>query len=326
LILVVAAVTGGVLVHRGSAQKGLLAPNPDLIKAAAAPAVVRNGLPSILESDGIFSVRRDGSTSPIVMCSTCHVLEDFTWSPSGRFLAYADTSIEVSTGDEGINIVDLRTHRRLKILRGVAFVHGLAWSRDGSKLAYAVDSDTGGSELRVIKADGSGQAVTVNTPWATPSSPTWSPDGQWLAYDVQHGGHSNVYLANLADPHQGRGLPGVGAAPAWSPDGSRIAVRGCGGIILFTPAGKNVTPARGARAVLEKSFPKPPGGAFPQPCHSIGILGKPAWSPDGKQIAITTKRDGVYVVSAAGGPTRRLTYENTTGAGGWARLAWRPRS
>jgi len=193
LILVVAAVAGGLLVHRGSAQKsaqkGLLAPNPDLIKAAAAPTVVRNGLPSILESDGVFSVRRDGSTSPIVMCSTCHVLEDFTWSPSGRFLAYADTSIEVSTGDEGINIVDLRTHRRLKILRGFAFVHGLAWSRDGSKLAYAVESDTGGSELRVIRADGSAQAVTVNIPWATPSSPTWSPDGQWLAYDVQHGGH-----------------------------------------------------------------------------------------------------------------------------------------
>jgi TolB protein len=243
------------------------------------------------------------------------VLEDFTWAPSGRLVALAVTSVSTVTGYEGIHVIELATGRDRRIEKRVEFVAGLAWSRDGSKIAYvAGDKISGARELRVISADGSSYAKRVKIfSGSVPSSPTWSPDGRRIAYAAWHGRHSNVYIANLAHPRQFGGLPGVGAAPAWSPDGSRIAIRGCGGVRLFTPEGRDVTPLAGAHFL--RVFPRPSS------CHSIGVLGRPAWSPDGTKLAITTPSGGMFVVPASGGPTRRLSRENVAGA----RLVWRPR-
>ncbi|HEX6230835.1 MAG TPA: hypothetical protein VF029_03920 [Actinomycetota bacterium] len=89
--------------------------------------------------------------------------------------------------------------------------------------------------------------------------------------------------------------PGTRSAPAWSPDGARLAFvwrQGSGG-------GFNV-------------YTMTPGGGPPaRLTDGLWIDGNPAWSPDGSSIAFDSNRDGgrvgIYVVGSTGGETRRVT-------------------
>jgi molecular chaperone DnaK len=56
-----------------------------------------------------------------------------------------------------------------------------AWSPDGTRIVYACVRSTGGSVIRVINADGSGdRAITTETD--NNDNPTWSTDGEWISF------------------------------------------------------------------------------------------------------------------------------------------------
>lgn len=91
-------------------------------------------------------------------------------------------------------------------------------------------------------------------------------------------------------------LPGLSVAPAFSPDGSRIA---------FAWTGKTNSPA-----VRFDLYVKASGGEeILQLTHHPSEWICSAWSPDGTRIAfhrMAGNDSGVYVVSALGGPERKL--------------------
>ncbi len=80
--------------------------------------------------------------------------------------------------------------------------------------------------------------------------------------------------------------------------------------LALSPDGKNIAFAyRGDVWVA----PSAGGRAIPLTSH-IELDESPVWSPDGKQVAFASNRNGsndVYIVSAEGGTPRRLTFHSS---------------
>ena len=137
----------------------------------------------------------------------------------------------------------------------------------------------------------------------------WSPDGTRLAMvhvrPDRHGlAHGVVYVATpgVPVPRALARCPGSScdsvrpAAPAWSPDGTRLAV-GTGGRIWVVPtSGRRFAPFAG--------------------CGGCGAR-SPAWSPDGRSLAYVTN-GGILETDLRTGVTRRLSDQVP------ASVAWSP--
>lgn len=224
------------------------------------------------------------------------------------------------------------------------------WSPDGSKVAFgrAVDCSATslGScyELWTVNADGTDErrlaAASLDDPTGPVYSvePTWSPDGDQIAYVQinEKPGSSALHLVD-ADGGNDRWLLDDVSAPAWSPDGTQIAFcRGGYGedhiFLLDLDDGEVHQVTRTTMSDCEPDW-SPDGRriAFEQVdpyvtpfveydvfvmdadgtnrrklVRSEALDGNPVWSPDGTQIAFVSDQDGdpaIYVVAADG--TRR---------------------
>ena len=133
--------------------------------------------------------------------------------------------------------------------------------------------------------------------------PSWSADGSQLVFTRHRG--TNIFLYVLsADGKQEQRLTKNDAPECdavWSPDGKRLAF-----------AFDKTSPGQGDIEIYVIDA----GGENQRPIiTSPGRLSHeewPAWSPDGKQLAFTSTRDGnqeLYVCAADGSDIRRMTVD-----------------
>ena len=267
---------------------------------------------------GLSTIGRGGALRYLVRCPGhvrwCGWVESLDWSPNGRWLALSVTSIGSPNPYNGIHVVDIvagvdRQLTRLQFTRSATGSTSTGrptarasptspTTRSRSSGATAPDHvlsqrDCGAPcPPRPGRSDGE-RIAFANRPW---------PHGPSSVYAVDSNGANRTVLAREA------------AAPAWSPDGTTIAlVSRCGGIKLVTPIGRDVTPGRG-------------------PCRVIGATGVPIWSPDGNQIAVARvgwtsmySRAGIFVMDSDGRNMRLLTHETARGVGGKSDASWQPR-
>jgi TolB protein len=147
------------------------------------------------------------------------------WSPDMAWMAYET----YSDGQLDIAIRSMTDSASLPVLLtdSSGSDHSPAWAPDGRRIAF-VSSRTGDADVWLADLDKTSERF-VNlsaSPRAAESHPTWSRDGSRLAWAARMNGpgYSGIYIWDAAR----RGLPAVWAGsgiwPAWSADGTRMAV------------------------------------------------------------------------------------------------------
>ncbi|MEW5720726.1 MAG: hypothetical protein AB1817_19025 [Chloroflexota bacterium] len=182
----------------------------------------------------------------------------------------------------------------------------LAWSPDNSKIAYVSTVSLGGSNsLRLYDAAANTTVgVTSGDAGGGLSSPTWSPDGKQIAFVLLTGNKLgwaiNIVNADRTPCAEGSQRCTVytnvqneqfRGGLSWSKNG------------LFA-LGMNTT-GKNDIFTLNRD-----GGGLRNLTNHVADDSTPVWSPDGKSIAFTSRRDGreqIYVMNADGTGLRRLS-------------------
>ena len=169
-----------------------------------------------------------------------------------------------------------------------------AWSRDGSRLAYA----TGPLDHPVlVVADGSLRTIlTIDVPAGTSLPVSWAPDGRRIAFWADNTEVTQVFVVDVAQgavpvPITDRELRAE--RPSWSPDGDWIAFRG--GFELDQQALYVAHPDGSGALRLSHS-----GRAVQSFC------GFP-WTPDARSLAFSTQFNGIWIVNVDGSNERQIT-------------------
>jgi Tol biopolymer transport system component len=102
---------------------------------------------------------------------------------------------------------------------------GALWSPDGGHLAfYTYDAEIEFFDIYRVNADGTGLTRVVED--AAPGAFSWSPDGEWLTYNKEVAGNSDVYITR-ADGSETRRLttsPTKEFYSPWVEGGARLLV------------------------------------------------------------------------------------------------------
>jgi TolB protein len=156
----------------------------------------------------------------------------------------------------------------------------------GDKAQYA---------LVVADSDGYNPQTVVRSHEAL-LSPTWSPNGQEIAYVSFESGNSAIYIQNIATGARRlvSARPGINGAPRFSPDSKKLAVS-----LSFQGNPEIYVLDLGA-------------GGLTRLTHNLAIDTEPSWTPDGANIIFTSDRSGkpqLYEIPATGGTPQRITFQ-----------------
>jgi TolB protein len=157
-------------------------------------------------------------------------------------------------------------------------------------------------QLIVADADGENQRLVLESRYPL-MSPSWSPDGQWLAYVSFENKKSAIYVqfVRTGERRQVSARAGINGAPVWSPDGKKLAL---------TLGGSGGNPDI---YVLELQTQ-----TLTRITDDPAIDTEAAWAPDGKSLYFTSDRAGgpqIYRIGVnPGDRPKRITFSGNYNA------------
>jgi TolB protein len=147
------------------------------------------------------------------------------WAPTGQQLAFSSSR----SGSSEIWISDPQGSLWRQITNYGGLDVAPSWNpKTGTQIAF-ISGRTGLPQLYIMDADGSG--VTRMTDGGYATSPSWSPNGQFIAFawDRHYGpgapGGQDIYVMEVATKRWIQLTHDIGRCdfPTWSPDGRHIA-------------------------------------------------------------------------------------------------------
>ena len=196
------------------------------------------------------------------------------------------------TGNSDIYIMDIEGKNIRNLTDQPTWDFAPTFSPNGRWMAYVADRDI----YLMNSGTKEGHRLTEG------GSPDWSPDSESIVFVSNRSGQSNIYKMDINGEAVQQLTNEASSSPSWSSDGEWIVFssRRDGGIFSSV----YVMTADGRRQ------------------RKLAQGRNPVWSPDGKKIAyiLDIAGSGVYVMSAEGQNSRRVTPEKT-----WSESpAWSP--
>jgi Tol biopolymer transport system component len=215
------------------------------------------------------------------------------WSPDGQYVAYLLDG-QVYT----VRLADGTPGRPVQVTRDDWTAHvrsRMAWSPAGDRLAIEMIPAAGGfSDIFTVRPDGSGWANLTETPNVDDLHPTFSPDGNSIAFIRERlttGPAIHVVALDGTSLRVPIDAPG-GSYPVWSPDGTRIAY------LALNPDTR-----RFSLMVALADRQTRPVALTP-----IDYPAQPLWSPDGTQLAYFegSSSPGIHIIDVQTRASRPL--------------------
>ena len=243
-------------------------------------------------------------------------------SPDGTQLVFA-VSQTLSSGEtqHDLFVVNRNGLNMRWLTRMAGMEHEPKWSPNGTKILFSATNENHRTDLYVVDAvDGGGLTnltAFIGAEMYAIRNPAWSPDGARIVFVGAVNGQHKVYTiaANGSDLRQVTTDAGYDESPTFSPDGTKIA------FVRYNSA----SPGYGNDIMIV-----PSAGGTPVRFALAGDQRTPAWSPDGKFIAVSgtpvagTGKSQIYTMRPDGTGLRLRTVDPAWGGGAFPAWIARP--
>jgi len=254
----------------------------------------------------VYQIDQDGADQKLVSSTDRQAMSP-AWGADGRQFAY----MEFQAGKGWLYLQEMATGKRIPVsTTGKALDFTPAFSPDQQTMVFSRATEEGTDLYSInIKRNCCLQRLTVGR-FSDNLSPTFSPDGQRIAFVSTRPGLPQIYVMAADGTDQqlfapfDYGVTGSSNAPEWSPDGQSVAFHRdvAGTLQVF------VLDVR-TRTVRQLT--------------SVGRNEDPSWAPDSRHLAFVCDRSGyrqLWIIDLDTGRIRPLLQQSG------ARLpAWSPR-
>lgn len=196
---------------------------------------------------------------------------------------------------------------------GNIYEYNAKWSPDSKKIVLEQYYWSNNAHKICVRNVDQSNEVVFDTQIRVVHTPSWSPDGKHVMFTGVKNGQKNyqIFVLDITQknpqPKQITTHPAANIAPSWSPDGKQIAFHSVGSYVELFIINIDGTGLKNLTNNAQKGIDKFIGGDWQ---NSEAWKYKTSWSPDGKRIAFTSRRNGnhdIYTIKTDGTHLLRVT-------------------